>query len=106
MQTWFASLAVSRSVAYGLQYAAPNNQVLRAAWFVTRNYMEELLPRADTLPTKLLRAAAIGFTASAVSDTCSNSVRVLKTTRQTAAENLTYPQALKQARRPAMLAFV
>jgi hypothetical protein len=45
--------------------------------------MEELLPRVDDLPRKLLRAAVIGFTASAVSDTCSNSIRVIKTTKQT-----------------------
>lgn len=77
--------------------------MLRAAWFVTRNYMEELLPVAESFPAKLLRAAVIGFTASAVSDTCSNSVRVLKTTRQTAAENLTYPQALR-VRAPSLCA--
>lgn len=64
-------------------------------WFVTRNYMEELLPKYDDLPRKLMRAAIIGFTASAVSDTCSNSIRVIKTTKQTHTEPITYPKALQ-----------
>lgn len=64
-------------------------------WFVTRNYMEEMLPKYDDLPRKLLRAAVIGFTASAVSDTCSNSIRVIKTTKQTHTEPITYPKALQ-----------
>lgn len=64
-------------------------------WFVTRNYMEELLPKYDDLPRKLMRAAVIGFTASAVSDTCSNSIRVIKTTKQTHTEPITYPKALQ-----------
>lgn len=57
--------------------------------------MEELLPKFDDLPRKLLRAAVIGFTASAVSDTCSNSIRVIKTTKQTHTEPITYPKALQ-----------
>jgi hypothetical protein len=57
--------------------------------------MEELLPVYDDLPRKLLRAAVIGFAASAVSDTCSNSIRVIKTTKQTHPDNLSYPAALK-----------
>jgi hypothetical protein len=64
-------------------------------WFVTRNYMEEFLPVYDDLPRKLLRAALIGFVASAVSDTCSNSIRVIKTTKQTHTENITYPKAIQ-----------
>jgi hypothetical protein len=64
-------------------------------WFVTRNYLEELLPKYDDLGPKLLRAAVIGFASSAVSDTCSNSIRVIKTTKQTHADNLSYPQTLQ-----------
>ena len=39
------------------------------------------------------RNAFLGFCASAVSDTCSNGVRVLKTVQQTSAEPITYAQA-------------
>merc|ERR1712194_583034 len=37
-----------------------------------------------------VRHAFIGFCSAAVSDTCSNSLRVLKTTRQTALEPISY----------------
>jgi hypothetical protein len=80
---------------HGALAAASATFVGHYPWFVTRNYMEEFLPVFDDLPRKLLRAAAIGFTASAVSDTCSNSIRVIKTTKQTHPDNLTYPQALQ-----------
>jgi len=37
----------------------------------------------------------MGFCSSVVSDTCSNSIRVIKTTKQTTHEPITYPQAVK-----------
>jgi len=43
----------------------------------------------------LARNAAVGFCSSAVSDTVSNSVRVLKTTVQTSTTAITYQEALK-----------
>ena len=88
---WHGALAASTATFVG-----------HYPWFVTRNYMEDLLPKFDDLPRKLLRAACIGFTASAVSDTCSNSIRVIKTTKQTHPDNISYPQAL-QACFPALL---
>lgn len=51
--------------------------------------------RRTELATYLLRNASIGFCASAVSDTCSNSIRVLKVTKQSSAVAVTYPQALQ-----------
>lgn len=47
-------------------------------WFFTYNYLNEKLPRYDDMFMKLGRAAGIGFVASAISDTCSNSIRVVK----------------------------
>jgi hypothetical protein len=44
----------------------------------------------------LVRLASIGFCAVAVSDTASNSLRVIKTTKQTSAEPLTYAGAIAQ----------
>ena len=56
-------------------------------WFFTYNLLQEKLPQVDKkkdgLAKYLLRNAFIGFCCSAVSDTCSNSVRVIKTTTQT-----------------------
>jgi hypothetical protein len=47
-------------------------------WFATYNYLSATLPRTDDFKMKLCRSALIGFCASAVSDTISNSVRVIK----------------------------
>lgn len=65
-------------------------------WFATYNFLNSALPVYDDLPKKLTRAAFIGFCASAVSDTVSNSIRVVKTTKQTATVPMTYPEVVKQ----------
>ena len=44
---------------------------------------------------KLARNAAIGFCSSVVSDTTSNSLRVIKTTRQTFPHAITYPEVVR-----------
>lgn len=56
-------------------------------WYTTYNYLNVLLPEVTTSDDLLLslgRSAVIGFCASCVSDVCSNSLRVIKTTKQTA----------------------
>merc|ERR1719198_1609524 len=68
-------------------------------WFYTYNYLNAELPQYDRkkeLPKYLARNAVIGFCSSAVSDTCSNSIRVIKTTKQTSEVPIGYGQALKQ----------
>ena len=65
-------------------------------WFATYNFMDELLPKYDDTYKKFGRNALCGFTASAVSDTCSNSIRVLKTTKQTYATEISYTDAAKE----------
>lgn len=57
------------------------------------NWLSELLPPAESLVWKLLRQALIGFCASAVSDTISNSLRVLKTYRQVNQSKISYRAA-------------
>lgn len=53
-------------------------------WFVTLNYLDKYIPKYEGNKKKtLLRNAGIGFTSSIISDTCSNFMRVIKTTRQT-----------------------
>jgi hypothetical protein len=60
------------------------------------NYLNGRLPQYDDLPKKLARSAFIGFCASAISDTVSNSIRVVKTTKQTATVAMTYPQVVRE----------
>lgn len=68
-------------------------------WFYTRNQLSEVLPKYDR-KTEFLNYLGvngfIGFCASAVSDTCSNSIRVLKTTKQTSEEAITYMGAFNR----------
>jgi hypothetical protein len=66
-------------------------------WYLTFNTLDETLPLAptDDLKLKLLRAAALGISAACVSDCISNSIRVLKTTRQTSETTITYKEAAK-----------
>lgn len=59
------------------------------------NFLNEHLPQYDDLPRRLMRSAVIGFSASAISDTCSNSVRVVKTSKQTAKTPMTYPEVVR-----------
>merc|ERR1712150_194150 len=58
--------------------------------------LREVLPPFEFAFGKYVRNACIGFASAAVSDTCSNSLRVLKTTRQTALEPISYMDSAKQ----------
>eukprot|EP01067_Filipodium_phascolosomae_P008909 Filipodium_phascolosomae@DN782_c0_g1_i1.p1 len=64
-------------------------------WFLTHNLLSKKLPQFEFTNGKYVRNAMIGFTASVVSDTCSNSIRVVKTSKQTAVAATTYSQVLK-----------
>merc|ERR1712194_521560 len=64
-------------------------------WFYTNNQLRESLPQFDFMCGKYVRNACIGFASAAVSDTCSNSLRVLKTTRQTALEPVGYMESAR-----------
>ncbi|KAF4667622.1 hypothetical protein FOL47_003461 [Perkinsus chesapeaki] len=65
-------------------------------WFVTHNYLSQNLPHFDGVPAgKYVRNAFVGFCSSFVSDCISNSLRVLKTTKQTSVEPITYRDAYK-----------
>ncbi len=65
-------------------------------WFFVYNYMNAALPKYDETWKKLSRSAVIGFCASAISDTFSNSIRVIKVYKQANVEAITYPEALKR----------
>lgn len=67
-------------------------------WFLTYNSLNEFLPTYDRtieLPMYLSRSALMGFTASAVSDTVSNSIRVVKTGKQASTIPTTYPKVVR-----------
>jgi len=55
---------------------------------------KEKISVPDTTLKKLGRNALIGFISSAVSDTISNSLRVIKTTRQTFPDPISYPNVV------------
>lgn len=64
-------------------------------WFATYNYLSEQIPKQDTQLKELGRRAILGFCSSAVSDTCSNSIRVMKVYKQSHPEQLSYPQVFR-----------
>lgn len=68
-------------------------------WFATFNALDASLPGKNDpdlgLIPKLARRALMGFSASCVSDTCSNSIRVIKTVKQSSKEPISYPAAVK-----------
>jgi hypothetical protein len=51
-------------------------------WFATYNYLNAYLPKYDDPLKNMARNAFIGFNASIISDTLSNSLRIVKTTKQ------------------------
>jgi len=65
-------------------------------WFFTYNFLSEKIEKQETKLGELGRRALIGFCSSAVSDTCSNSIRVVKVYKQSHKEVLTYPQVVRQ----------
>merc|ERR1711924_29302 len=77
-------------------------------WFATYNTLEEYLPKKDsqgndfTGVQKLGRRALMGFGASAVSDVCSNSIRVLKVYKQTNANTHSRTSSVRKKSSPRM----
>ena len=66
-------------------------------WYLTFNTLNEMLPAfGEELPSKLIRSALLGISAAGVSDCISNSVRVLKTTRQTSEATISYQEAAER----------
>jgi hypothetical protein len=53
-----------------------------------------VISKEDDILLFLVRSAVLGLSASCVSDIVSNSLRVIKTTKQTAGEEITYQEAL------------
>jgi hypothetical protein len=74
------------------------------SWFFVHNWLESVWPRCDhNTRRRFMRSASIGFMSSAVSDTLSNSIRVVKTMKQAALQgakgesvNLSYRAIVKK----------
>jgi len=66
-------------------------------WFATYNFLSENIPEPDkhSIFVWLLRLAFIGFVASVISDSISNSLRVVKTYRQVNDTKVGYVEAAK-----------
>jgi Mitochondrial carrier protein len=65
------------------------------SWFFTYNFLSEKIPKQETTMAELGRLALIGFCSSAVSDTCSNSIRIVKVYKQSHPDQLSYPQVVR-----------
>ena len=78
------------SLWYGAFATAAATFVGHYPWFGTYNYLDAVLPPPTNIGEKLLRQALIGFCASVVSDSVSNSLRVVKTYRQVNATRIGY----------------
>ncbi|KAI8852766.1 mitochondrial carrier [Chytridium lagenaria] len=83
------------SLWYGAGATAAATFVGHYPWFATYNVLSEYIPKQDKLELRLARSAVIGFSASFVSDTISNSLRVIKTYRQTHETRVSYGEAIK-----------
>ena len=66
-------------------------------WFATFNALDARVPRPprDKVALKLTRSALLGVCATGVSDCVANSLRVIKTTRQTSAVSISYLEAVR-----------
>lgn len=81
----------------GALAASTSTAVGHYPWFLTFNYANAHFPQVKYKDYPLLalsRNAAIGFSATLVSDTVSNSVRVVKTYKQTHASSITYSKVI------------
>ncbi|CAL1702563.1 unnamed protein product [Somion occarium] len=78
---------------YGAVATAAATFVGHYPWFATYNILDVNLPQPTTIVEKFVRQAFIGFCASVISDTISNSLRVVKTYRQVNETRIGYFEA-------------
>ena len=64
-------------------------------WFLTYNLLNENLPKTEDNKIKFLRNGFIGFSSALVSDISSNSLRVIKTNKQTFNTDKSYRYVVK-----------
>ena len=64
-------------------------------WFATFNSLQEIIPKGDSTISNLGRNAFIGFTSTCISDTLTNSIRVVKVYKQSSVDTISYINAAK-----------
>ena len=64
-------------------------------WFLSYNILNQKLPKYEETHKKLLRSAFIGFNSAVISDCCSNSLRVIKTVKQTSKTTKNYNEIIQ-----------
>ena len=81
-----------RVMYYGSLASLSASFVGHYPWFLTYNFLNQKIekPKNDETGKKFIRNGTIGFCSSIVSDSCSNSLRVLKTSKQTYPNNIGY----------------
>ena len=86
-----------RTLYNGSSAAFTGTVVGHFPWFYTYNYLQESMPykESDSGVISFLRSGSIGFLSSASSDIVSNSVRVLKISKQTNENNHSYTRIIK-----------
>jgi len=83
-----------KTLWYGAGASVTANFIGHYPWFLTYNYLSETLPKYND-NRDMVRSMGIGFTSSSISDTISNSIRVLKINRQTSEIPLSYMESFK-----------
>ncbi len=76
-------------------FTATQGSILLLSCPVQYNTLNDVLPKYDELYKRLLRSALMGWCSSFVSDICSNSIRVIKTSKQASTVPVTYTQIVK-----------
>ena len=79
-----------QSMFHGSMGSVATSMIGFYPWFMTYNYLDESLPKGINRTEKTMRNASIGFTSSLMSDVICNVFQVLKTTKQTHHEKITY----------------
>lgn len=86
-----------QTLYHGATASAMATLVGHYPWYTTYNYLNYLLPEyKNDLAMRLCRNAFIGFMASLLSDSISNSLRVIKTARQTSNKSSSYVKIVKE----------
>ena len=98
---WYGAWATAAATFVGHYPVSSQHHICQPAdgdvlqWFGTYNQLDKSLPPPTTFGQQILRQAFIGFVASIVSDTISNSLRVVKTYRQVNETRIGYSDAAR-----------
>lgn len=65
-------------------------------WFASFNILDAKLPKPKNFFLRVVRNGSIGLTAAIVSDLVSNSLRVVKTFKQTSTTSISYPRVVSE----------